>query len=73
MRERVLAVLGNFANAVCDGLPEHAEIPVEKEVDCGHKLSQNALMSETLKVDESSIKTACNQCAEVAELADAPA
>jgi integrase len=45
VRERVLAAMDNFANAVCKDLPEYASIPVEKEefvVGCGHEVSQDA-------------------------------
>ena len=72
MRERVLTALDGFANAVCEGLPEFAELPIEKE-GFGHKSSQSVVMPETLKVAYTSVNTACNQSAEVAELADAPA
>jgi integrase len=56
IRERVLAAMDAFANAVCTGLPEHAEIPVEPEL-----------------LPQSTTPRSVNHCAEVAELADAPA
>jgi integrase len=46
IKARILAAMDNFANAVCAGLQENALIPVEgekeKEVDCGHEVSQVA-------------------------------
>ena len=56
VKERVLKAMDGLANAVCEGLPEHAEIPVEPE-----------LLSQPITPKPVS------HCAEVAELADAPA
>ena len=56
IRERVLKAMDGFANAVCVGLPAHAEIPVEPEL-----------------LPEPTGTKSVSHCAEVAELADAPA